>query len=112
MASAIRANLREQFLARLRGHGAVAGRFDGRLETVADERGVVGDQHCFAGDQSRRSSNVVSVIAALSVGFVAKSVGLDIIRSLGRDRINPLATLRSRISSAPFARWSPYGDLP
>src|SRR5688572_26199873 len=51
-AGAICTNLREEFLARLRGHGAVTGRFDGRLETIAHERGIVGDQHGSPGEPS------------------------------------------------------------
>ena len=42
-AGGIGANLREEFLARLRGDGAVTGGFDGRLEAIAHERGIVGD---------------------------------------------------------------------
>ena len=35
------------------GHGAVTGRFDGRLEPIAHERGIVGDQHGSPGEPSR-----------------------------------------------------------
>ena len=69
----IGSNLCQQLLARLRRHGLVAGSLDRRLEPVAHECGIVGDQHGSPGEPSRGGHrNTIGNRAPQSLGFIAQ----------------------------------------
>ena len=69
----IGANLRQQFLARLRCYGAVTARFDGRFEPIAHERGVVGNEHRSPREAGRRGHRKFYRLTTRgSLGFIAQ----------------------------------------